>query len=147
MKKKFKIGRIGRAEYMAWNVTTGIIAVIAFAVIITASISVGSLAPLLYVIFALLFLGLMILQGIALAARLHDIRLPGWLSPIAIVALLLFKPVGLLLLLVLLLQGTAGENKFGPEPAMQGLHINRLRTLFADPDLAQHGNDIPALAK
>jgi uncharacterized membrane protein YhaH (DUF805 family) len=110
-------GRARRAEY--WQFTLLVFGIQFVAMILVAStmgdlqnrppnpVNLGILG-----IYGVIMLGLLI-PGIAVSfRRLHDVNLTAWWSLIA------FLPVlgGLVLLVFTLLDGTPGDNKYGPDP-------------------------------
>jgi uncharacterized membrane protein YhaH (DUF805 family) len=91
-------GRASRAEYWTFwlgNFLIGLLLV--------------SVSSYLYLLFAIASL---IPSLAVLCRRLHDLDLPGWLELIVLVPIF-----GALTLLILsLLPGTPGENRYGPDP-------------------------------
>ena len=101
--------RIGRLRYLAYGAAAGLVSIPVILICYGLSLAVPALAVLLgglgYLAIIVFTFGLMV-------RRLHDIDMSGWWS------LLAFVPIGNLVLLVLLLfiGGTVGENRFGPQP-------------------------------
>ena len=109
--KKYAVfsGRARRKEYWLFVLLYVILALVA---IIIDSV-VGTFDPEsgYGLIFILTILGLLIPSIAALVRRLHDIDKSGWW------ALLLIIPIaGLALLVLACIDGTKGDNRFGPDP-------------------------------
>lgn len=99
-------GRAQRSEFW-WFFLFQILATIIPAGIL-AAIGLHSLALAAYYLVALILLA----PGVCVAIRrLHDRDMNGWW-----ILAFLIPLVGLLMFIVLALKGTAGENRFGPDP-------------------------------
>ena len=103
-------GRARRKEYwmfVLFNIIFAIVAIILDNILGTAMEGVGY--GMIYVLYMLAVL----IPSLAVAVRrLHDTGRSGWMILIALIPF-----VGAIWLLVLLvLEGNAGENKFGPSP-------------------------------
>ena len=103
-------GRARRKEYwmfVLFNIIFAIVAMILDNILGTAMEGVG------YGIIYLLYMLAVLIPSIAVAVRrLHDTDRSGWWIFIALVPII----GGIWLLVLLILDGTAGENKFGPSP-------------------------------
>lgn len=95
-------GRATRSEFWPW-----VISVVALFFVFALTLDSY---PVLAVIIGVIWLLSVIPYFACVVRRLHDISLPGW------VAILLFVPYGQILLLVLLIAGSNGNNKYGPSP-------------------------------
>ncbi len=116
-------GRIGRLRYLAWSlvlmfVTTGVMAVVAIA----ASISevLGGLLGIAVVI------GMLVVSVQIGAQRLHDIGWSGWLLLLNIVPII----NSVFWLLMLVIPGTLGANRFGPPQPANSTAVKVLAGLF-----------------
>jgi len=100
-------GRAGQGEYWWFFIANAIIAI----GLVVLSAVVSWIFLLLYIIFILA----MIVPGLAVAVRrLHDSDKSGWMILVSVIPL-----VGSIILLVLLaMAGTPGDNKYGPPPAV-----------------------------
>lgn len=101
--------RIGRLRYLAYGLGIGLLS----AVPLLLFYFIGLAAPAIGVALAgLTYIALVVFSWGFMVRRLHDIDMSGWWS------LLAFVPIGNLVLLVILLfiGGTIGENRFGPQP-------------------------------
>jgi uncharacterized membrane protein YhaH (DUF805 family) len=97
-------GRAGRGEFW-WFALANILVYVAL--LILAQIS--WLFLILYFLYAIA----MIVPGIAVGIRrLHDTDKSGWLMLIALVPFV----GGIILLVFMILEGTAGPNQYGPAP-------------------------------
>ena len=100
-------GRSRRAEYW-WPVLFNMIVIIPIYLLMLAGGAIGGLASLIYIVYVLAIF----LPGLSVSVRrLHDLEKSGWWYLIALIPL-----VGLLLLYWFCQSGTAGPNKFGPDP-------------------------------
>ena len=103
-------GRARRKEYwmfVLFNIIFAIVAIILDNILGTAMEGVGY-----GLIYALYMLAVLIPSLAVAVRRLHDTGRSGWMILIALIPF-----VGAIWLLVLLvLEGNAGENKFGPSP-------------------------------
>ncbi|MBF7728460.1 DUF805 domain-containing protein [Pseudomonas sp. N040] len=115
-------GRIGRLRYLAWSVTltllaAGALLLAGFGYTITPGLGVLLIAA---VIIAALVVGVQIS-----VQRLHDIGWSGWLCLLALVPYLgsLFN------LVILLIPGSKGPNRFGPPPPENSRAVKILAVL------------------
>lgn len=102
-------GRAPRSEYWFWFLFIVLIFGGGFAL----AAALGNLAKGLFVVLGLLALLGLFLPSLAVAIRrLHDINSSGWWY------LLTLLPYvgGLIMLVWYCIKGTAGENRFGPDP-------------------------------
>jgi len=76
------------------------------------TVSVNPVAGLLMLVFCVVMLGLFIPSLAVSVRRLHDTNRSGWWVLIAFIPFL----GALVLLVFMLLAGTAGDNRFGPDP-------------------------------
>lgn len=118
-------GRSRRAEYW-WVYLFNFIVV--FVLMMLAGLlgginpETGEVGPLYFVFIGILGLyGLAtIIPGLALVVRrLHDVNLTGWILLAALVPIVNLL-VGLGLFIICLIPGTAGPNKYGPDPKNPG---------------------------
>ncbi|MBS7664189.1 DUF805 domain-containing protein [Pseudomonas lalucatii] len=116
-------GRIGRLRYLAWSLMltlafAGVMAVVAIAA--TVSDLLGGLLTLGVV------LGMLVVSVQIGAQRLHDIGWSAWLL------LLNLVPVvnSIFWLLMLVVPGSTGANRYGPPPPANGLAVKLLAGLF-----------------
>lgn len=101
--------RIGRLRYLAYGVGIGLLSVPLLVLCYIIGLAVPAIGVALG---AVAYIALIVFNWGFMVRRLHDIDKSGWWS------LLAFVPIGNLVLLVLLLfiGGTIGENRFGPQP-------------------------------
>ena len=103
-------GRARRKEYwmfVLFNIIFAIVAIILDNILGTAMEGVGY--GMIYVLYMLAVL----IPSLAVAVRrLHDTGRSGWMILIALIPIV----GGIWLLVLLVLEGNAGENKFGPSP-------------------------------
>ena len=116
-------GRIGRLRYLAWSLVlmfaaTGVMGVVAIA----ASISdvLGGLLGIAVVI------GMLVVSVQIGAQRLHDIGWSGWLLLLNIVPII----NSVFWLLMLVIPGTLGANRFGPPQPANSTAVKVLAGLF-----------------
>jgi uncharacterized membrane protein YhaH (DUF805 family) len=116
-------GRIGRLRYLAWSLVlmfaaSGVMAVVAIA----ASISevLGGLLGIAVVI------GMLVVSVQIGAQRLHDIGWSGWLLLLNIVPII----NSVFWLLMLVIPGTLGANRFGPPQPANSTAVKVLAGLF-----------------
>src|ERR1700743_339695 len=101
--------RIGRLRYLAYGVGLGLLTLVPLLLCYVVALAVpfagGALAVGTEIVLIVFSWGLLV-------RRLHDMDKPGWWS------LLAFVPIGNLVLVIMLLfvGGTVGENRFGPQP-------------------------------
>jgi uncharacterized membrane protein YhaH (DUF805 family) len=116
-------GRIGRLRYLAWSlvlmfVTTGVMAVVAIAAGISEVL--GGLLGIAVVI------GMLVVSVQIGAQRLHDIGWSGWLLLLNIVPII----NSVFWLLMLVIPGTLGANRFGPPQPANSTAVKVLAGLF-----------------
>lgn len=102
--------RIGRLRYLAYGLGLTLLAIVPFC----AGAGLAALVPPLgWLLIVATYIGLLFYSVVFAVRRLHDQDLSGWW------ALLMIVPIGNLVLLVMLLflPGTQGDNRFGPPPA------------------------------
>lgn len=119
-------GRSRRSEY--WWVQLFNFLVMAVGMVLAGILgSIGASSdgpgPLAYLVFIVLVLYALavLIPGIALTVRrLHDVNITGW---ILLAALILFigSLVGIAVFVISLIPGTAGPNKYGPDPKNPGM--------------------------
>ena len=103
-------GRAPRAEYWWFYLLTVVAYLIAL--ILDSLIGTGAAFASTGIIMLLIILGLLIPSLAAGVRRLHDTDRSGWWLLIAFIPL-----VGAIVLLVFfVLEGTKGDNRFGPDP-------------------------------
>lgn len=102
-------GRIGRVRYLGWSMAMFLIALPLFLIIAGLYAASSTLGALIGVI---LLVGYVVVSVMIGAQRLHDIGWSAWLLLLNLVPV-----VGSVFpLLMLLIPGTAGANRFGPPP-------------------------------
>lgn len=104
-------GRSRRMEYWVFALINTVIVCVFYGIGIAQVIASHSFSPIL--ILPILFAFAMIVPSLACGVRrLHDQDKSGWLL------LLGFIPIvgGLIMLVLMLLSGTAGPNQYGPDP-------------------------------
>lgn len=102
-------GRIGRLRYLAWSVSLTLLATVA---LIIAGAGYSLTPSLGVLLIAVAIIGAIVV-GIQISVqRLHDIGWSGWLFLLALVPYLgsIFN------LIILLIPGSKGPNRFGPPP-------------------------------
>lgn len=116
-------GRIGRLRYLAWSLVLMATALALFGVAGMGFAISETVGGVLLAIVGIGMLGISVLLGVQ---RLHDMGWSGWLW------LLNLVPVvgGVLALLLLVVPGTAGANRFGPPPPPNGRAIKVLALLW-----------------
>jgi uncharacterized membrane protein YhaH (DUF805 family) len=97
-------GRAGRGEFW-WFVLANLLVYIALGILIQIS-------GIFWVIYALYWLATLIPSIAVAIRRLHDTDKSGWLMLIALVPFV----GGIILLVFMILEGTAGPNQYGPAP-------------------------------
>lgn len=116
-------GRIGRLRYLAWSLVligafAGVMAVVAIAAnvseILGAALAIGAV------------LGLLVVSVQIGAQRLHDIGWSAWLLLLNIVPLI----NSLFWILMLVVPGSAGANRYGPPPPRNSLAVKLLAGIF-----------------
>jgi len=102
-------GRIGRVRYLGWSMAMLLISIPLFLLIAGLYAASSTLGALLGVVLLVGYLVVSVMIG---AQRLHDIGWSAWLLLLNLVPV-----VGSVFpLLMLLIPGTAGANRFGPPP-------------------------------
>jgi len=116
-------GRIGRVRYLGW--TMAMLLCMLPLVLLFAGVSVMSSA-LGTLVMAVGLLGFIIVSILFSVQRLHDIGWSGWLW------LLNFVPVigSVFALLMLIIPGTQGVNRYGPPPPPNSTGVKVLAWLF-----------------
>ena len=114
-------GRSRRAEYWwVYLFNTLVVTALVLVAFLPGSINyaTGEPGPIYFVLVGVIFLYMLatIIPGLALMLRrLHDVNLSGWILLGALVPLVNIL-VGLGLFIVCFIPGTAGPNKYGPDP-------------------------------
>lgn len=111
----FALGsRIGRVRYLGYSMAISLMVWVVFTVfgLVTALTQSQTAAAVLGILIFLLAIPISIFGIILMVRRIHDFDNSGWL------ALLMFVPVAnfILGLLLLVLPGTEGRNRFGAKP-------------------------------
>jgi uncharacterized membrane protein YhaH (DUF805 family) len=104
-------GRSRRMEY--WMFVVGVIGASVVAMLIDNVIGMGQLVAGVYgPLYTLVALGTIVPSLACMVRRLHDQDKSGWF------ALLVLIPIlgGLVILVFMFLEGTKGENQYGPDP-------------------------------
>ncbi|MBO3277581.1 DUF805 domain-containing protein [Pseudomonas schmalbachii] len=102
-------GRIGRVRYLGWGMGAMFLMLPVFAVFAGLASVSSSLAMVLLIVAVAAYAVIAVLFGIQ---RLHDIGLSGWLWLVNLVPV-----VGSVMgLVMLLMPGNAGANRYGPPP-------------------------------
>lgn len=103
-------GRIGRVRYLGWSMALSLMAIPVLGLIFVGAMAVSQVVAMLLMVVA--FIGLMVVSVGFGAKRLHDLGWSAWLL------LLNFVPIvgSVFALLMLVLPGTAGANRYGPPP-------------------------------
>ncbi|MDX5373468.1 MAG: DUF805 domain-containing protein [Pseudomonadaceae bacterium] len=102
-------GRIGRVRYLAWSAVMSL----AFMVLYFPALLAMSISPIVGgILLAVVLIGAMVVGVQIGVQRLHDLNWSGWLW------LLMLVPLANLVLAVLMLvvPGTDGANRYGPPP-------------------------------
>ena len=102
-------GRAPRAEY--WWFYLMVIIGYFVASILDSVVGTGGMMRSFGVLTMIVMLGLLLPSIAAGVRRLHDTDRSGWWLLIAIIPL-----IGLVLIYFLVLEGTKGDNRFGPDP-------------------------------
>lgn len=116
-------GRIGRLRYLAWS----LVLMIAFVILGAVLSAVDTLSETLG--GALLFVAVVGMLVVTLqigVQRLHDMGWSGWLWLLNLVPIV----NSVFWLLMLVVPGTLGANRFGPQPPANSLAVNLLAGLF-----------------
>ncbi len=100
--------RLGRAYYLGFTTSGAMLTMASGGIAGYALIELGAETPGLIAIACGLLATVALLLLLAIR-RCHDIGITGWAAPLALI-----PPMSLLLMLV---PGTAGSNRFGPPPA------------------------------
>ncbi len=103
-------GRIGRVRYLGWSMAMTLLAVPVFGLLFVGAMAISQILAIL--LMAIAAIGLVIVSVGIGAKRLHDLGWSAWLL------LLNFVPIvgSVFSLLMLVLPGTAGANRYGPPP-------------------------------
>lgn len=112
-------GRIGRLRLLAWHMIVGASAFVALLVVLLTL----KLSPTLGITCGATLLTAYFIISVRISAqRLHDINWSAWML------LLYLVPVAnlVLLLMMLLMPGTPGPNKYGPPPPPNSRSVNVL---------------------
>lgn len=116
-------GRIGRMRYLAWS----LVLMFAFAIIIAALTAVALLSETLSSILVIGASICMVVISVQVGVqRLHDMGWTGWLWLLNLVPIV----NSVFWIIMLVVPGTAGSNRFGPEPPPNSLMVNLLAGLF-----------------
>ncbi len=107
-------GRARRMEY--WMFAVGMLGVSVVASLLDGILGMGGMVLGIYGPLTLLLFVATLVPSIAVAARrLHDRDMSGWWL------LIYFTGIGAIVLLVIFfLEGTKGDNKYGPDPKSDG---------------------------
>ncbi|TBU76427.1 DUF805 domain-containing protein [Phytopseudomonas daroniae] len=116
-------GRIGRMRYLAWS----LVLMFAFAVVIAALSAVTLLSETLGGILIIgASIGMLVISVQIGVQRLHDMGWTGWLWLLNLVPIV----NSVFWIIMLVVPGTVGSNRFGPEPPPNSLAVNLLAGLF-----------------
>lgn len=116
-------GRIGRMRYLAWS----LVLVFGFAVLIAALSAVSLLSEILASILIIgASIGMLVISVQIGVQRLHDMGWTGWLWLLNLVPIV----NSVFWIIMLVVPGTAGSNRFGPEPPPNSLAVNLLAGAF-----------------
>jgi uncharacterized membrane protein YhaH (DUF805 family) len=108
-------GRSRRMEY--WMFVVGVIGAAVVAMILDNVVGMGGMIFGVYgPIYGIVALGTLIPSLACAVRRLHDQDKSGWWLLIGLIPLL----GGLILLVLMFLEGTKGDNRFGPDPKAGG---------------------------
>ncbi|MCJ8168535.1 DUF805 domain-containing protein [Atopomonas sediminilitoris] len=118
-------GRIGRLRYLAWSLVM-MFAAIPLAAIGGGLIASDTIAPLGWLIMIAAFIGILV-YGVTIGVqRLHDIGWSGWLYLLNLVPVVNWVfPI-----VVLVMPGTQGANRFGPPPPPNSGAVKVLAALW-----------------
>lgn len=115
-------GRIGRLRYLAYGIGVGLLCLVpgtlGAILLATHHLIAGS------VLLLLIYLFMVIMNVVFAIRRLHDMNASGWWALILLAQFILslvLRPVGILIglvffLVLLIVPGTADENRYGPMP-------------------------------
>jgi len=106
-------GRARRKEYWTFTLCNLIIDLAIYSLLVACNISKLYIVSIIISIILILWILSLIIPSLALfVRRLHDINRSGWWFFIG------FVPYvgGIVLLIFMLLNGTTGDNKYGPDP-------------------------------
>lgn len=116
-------GRIGRMRYLAWS----LVLMFAFALVVAALSVVALLSETLSGILVIgASIGLLVISVQIGVQRLHDMGWTGWLWLLNLVPIV----NSVFWIIMLVVPGTVGSNRFGPEPPPNSLAVNLLAGLF-----------------
>ncbi len=122
-------GRIGRLRYLAWYLVLSLGAVALFAI---AAMGFAMSQIIGGVLIAVVTIGMMVVAVQMSVQRLHDIGWSGWLLLLSIVPII----GGVFSLLLLVVPGSAGANRFGPPQPANSTAVKVLAALWLVPILA-----------
>ncbi len=103
-------GRIGRVRYLGWSMAMSLLSIPVFGLVFVGAMAISQVLAIL--LMAVAVIGLVVV-GVGIGAkRLHDLGWSAWLL------LLMFVPIvgSVFSLLMLVLPGTPGANRYGPPP-------------------------------
>ncbi|UCJ18305.1 DUF805 domain-containing protein [Pseudomonas sp. MM211] len=116
-------GRIGRMRYLAWS----LVLMFGFTVLIAALSAVSLLSEILGSILIIgAAIGMLVISVQIGVQRLHDMGWTGWLWLLNLVPIV----NSVFWIIMLVVPGTVGSNRFGPEPPPNSLAVNLLAGLF-----------------
>ncbi|KIP99847.1 MULTISPECIES: DUF805 domain-containing protein [Pseudomonas] len=116
-------GRIGRMRYLAWS----LVLMFAFAAVVAALSAVALLSETLSGILVIgVSIGMLVISVQIGVQRLHDMGWTGWLWLLNLVPIV----NSVFWIIMLVVPGTVGSNRFGPEPPPNSLAVNLLAGLF-----------------
>lgn len=116
-------GRIGRMRYLAWS----LVLMFAFSVLVAALSLVSVLSETLGGILIIgASIGMLVISVQIGVQRLHDMGWTGWLWLLSLVPIV----NSVFWIIMLVVPGTVGSNRFGPEPPANSVAVNVLAGLF-----------------
>ncbi|WP_137888894.1 DUF805 domain-containing protein [Pseudomonas sp. 2FE] len=122
-------GRIGRLRYLAWYLLLSVGAVALFAI---AAMGFAMSQIIGGVLIAAVTIGMIVVAVQMSVQRLHDIGWSGWLLLLSIVPII----GGVFSLLLLVVPGSMGANRFGPPQPANSTAVKVLAALWLVPILA-----------
>lgn len=123
-------GRIGRLRYLAWSLVMMAIAMVIFGIGAAVIFALGSDTSLLTIIGGLLgtlaFIAMAVVSIQIGVKRLHDIGWSGWLLLVSLI-----PAVGSVFsIIMLVVPGSTGANRFGPPPPPNSRAVKLLASLW-----------------
>lgn len=116
-------GRIGRLRYLAWSLVLMAGFAVVFAALSAVTLVSETLGGILVIAASVGMLVISVQIGVQ---RLHDMGWTGWLWLLNLVPIV----NSLFWIIMLVVPGSAGSNRFGPQPPPNSLAVNILAGLF-----------------